>query len=64
MNSPLITHRARLCTGFIAAVVTLLWLHPAYAHVKWFCSYDVAAAPRPIRMVATNELGTLVLVTL
>jgi hypothetical protein len=35
---------------------------PAFAHVKWFEPYDVAAAPRPLGQVMSTELfGLLVL---
>lgn len=31
--------------------------HPALAHVKWFCDYDVAAQPRPILDVVSPDFA-------
>ena len=48
----------------LSTVVILLRAHPASAHVKWFCSYDVAAPPQPVHLVLNNDFGHLVLLTL
>lgn len=49
----------------LAGMFALVLLpHPAAAHVKWFCSYDVAATPRPVSLVINHDYAHLVLLTL
>ncbi len=64
MHRVLIAHRARLFISSVSMFGLLLPPNPALAHVKWFCSYNVAATPRPLRMVVNADYGHLVLLTL
>lgn len=64
MHRLLITHRGRLLISFVSVPGLLLPSSPALAHVKWFCSYDVAATPRPLQVVVNADYGHLVLLTL
>ena len=41
-----------------------LYANPAAAHVKWFCTYDVAAPPQPIRLVLNGDFRNLALLTI
>jgi hypothetical protein len=59
-----IAHAARPFIGFVGMLGLLLPATPAFAHVKWFCSYNVAATPRPLRVVINADYGHLVLLTL
>ncbi len=55
--------RFALCSA--AGLSGLLFqARPAAAHVKWFCSFNVAAAPRPVPLVLNSNFDHLVLVTL
>lgn len=49
---------------FLIIFGLLLLPGPALAHVKWFCGYNVAATPRPLRVVVNADYGHLVLLTL
>ncbi len=45
-------------------IASLAASRPAEAHVKWFCTYDVASPPRALGSVASADFGNLVLITL
>ncbi|MBV8703978.1 MAG: hypothetical protein JO118_09740 [Acetobacteraceae bacterium] len=45
-------------------VALVLYANPAAAHVKWFCTYDVAAPPQPIRLVLNGDFRNLALLTI
>jgi hypothetical protein len=64
MHRWFIAHRERLLISFVGMPGLLLPIRPALAHVKWFCSYNVAATPRPLRVVVNGDFGHLVLLTL
>lgn len=54
--------RAALGTG--AALALAVLPGSAAAHVKWFCSYDVAADPRSLNLLLNPDFGNLVALTL
>lgn len=64
MRPLFLAHRARALIGSVALFGLLLPARPALAHVKWFCSYNVAATPRPLGVVVNADYDHLVLLTL
>ena len=48
----------------LAFVVNALWVGVASAHVKWFCAYDVAGAPRGLENVLCPDFEILFGLTL
>src|SRR5690242_12459483 len=48
----------------LAILVNTLWAAVASAHVKWFCAYDVAGAPRGLENVLCPDFEVLFGLTL
>jgi hypothetical protein len=60
----LLIHRVRGLISLVGMLALLVPSGPALAHVKWFCSYNVAATPRPLHIVVNADYGHLVILTL
>ncbi|MBV9777265.1 MAG: hypothetical protein JO143_09470 [Acetobacteraceae bacterium] len=64
----MLSHLTPICSGFarklLCTIALVLYANPAAAHVKWFCTYDVAAPPQPIRLVLNGEFRNLALLTI
>ncbi len=60
----LMPKRVGFASVLLGVAVYLLYAWPAAAHVKWFCTYDVAAAPQPIHVVLNGDFGHLTLLTI
>jgi len=64
----MLSHLTPNCSGFarklLCMVASALYANPAAAHVKWFCTYNVAAPPQPIRLVLNGDFRNLALLTI
>jgi hypothetical protein len=54
----------RFARKLLCLVALVLYANPAAAHVKWFCTYDVAAPPQPIPLVLNGDFGNLTVLTI
>ena len=64
MLSHLTPNRRGFARKLLFLVALILYVNPAAAHVKWFCTYDVAAPPQPIRLVLNGDFRNLTLLTI
>ncbi len=64
MFSPFTQRHVASAAKLLGPAALFLYARPAAAHVKWFCSYDVAAPPQPIQLVVNGDFAHLVLLTL
>ena len=58
--------RGRLLPSIALGIgaLTIVWPSNAFAHVKWFSAFDVAAAPRSLTSVLSPAFGGLFLISL